>query len=461
MVAILRPPSASLATDAELAVEQAARIAADEALDTALTQSIADEATARANADTALDNAKVSKAANLADLQDVEEARGNLGLGDAATQDAMDLPVSTAQGVELAPLGQVSPEFWDGFDYPDGTRLITGQVSPSGHTHYMTGAATLGGLDSPKTLGGKLITDDGTFYDSIVLDGPMAYMGLEFTVEPSGGTAQFAMINKIQAGPITLGDFLHFDWSKTGGQLRYKVGAYSGSFDGTIAGGTWAALGPGDYHMGWWTWGDAVLLVLSNANAILWIGTGQMNATAATLRGAHCTWEISTVAGPVEFSFRGTEAAATRLDRRTQADLSPGALGGALYALRPDRLVNGNAGAPALAFTNDPTSGAWRVVAGRWAVGAGGSANLDFAATVTRVVKTLWANIDNSLDIGATALAFRHLFLTGLIESRPQAVAPAAVAGKGRIFFQDNGSGKMQLAVRFPTGAIQIVATEP
>jgi hypothetical protein len=102
VVAILRPPSASLATDTELEAEQAARIAADEALDTALTQSIADEATARANADTALDNAKVSKAANLADLEDVAEVRDNLGLGDAATQDAADLPVSTAQGAALA-----------------------------------------------------------------------------------------------------------------------------------------------------------------------------------------------------------------------------------------------------------------------------------------------------------------------------------------------------------------------
>lgn len=40
--------------------------------------------------------------------------------------------------------------------------------------------------------------------------------------------------------------------------------------------------------------------------------------------------------------------------------------------------------------------------------------------------------------------------------------APAApAANTGRLFFQDNGAGKTQLAVRFPTGAVQVIATEP
>lgn len=37
----------------------------------------------------------------------------------------------------------------------------------------------------------------------------------------------------------------------------------------------------------------------------------------------------------------------------------------------------------------------------------------------------------------------------------------APSANKGRAFFRDNGAGKTQYAVRFPTGAIQIIATEP
>lgn len=38
-------------------------------------------------------------------------------------------------------------------------------------------------------------------------------------------------------------------------------------------------------------------------------------------------------------------------------------------------------------------------------------------------------------------------------------VAPAV--DKARLYVRDNGSGKTQLVVRFPTGAIQVIATEP
>ena len=37
----------------------------------------------------------------------------------------------------------------------------------------------------------------------------------------------------------------------------------------------------------------------------------------------------------------------------------------------------------------------------------------------------------------------------------------APVANTGRLYTRDNGSGKTQLVVRFPTGAIQVIATEP
>jgi hypothetical protein len=44
----------------------------------------------------------------------------------------------------------------------------------------------------------------------------------------------------------------------------------------------------------------------------------------------------------------------------------------------------------------------------------------------------------------------------------PEISDPAAPsANNGVLYFRDNGSGKTQLVVRFPTGAVQVVATEP
>jgi len=39
--------------------------------------------------------------------------------------------------------------------------------------------------------------------------------------------------------------------------------------------------------------------------------------------------------------------------------------------------------------------------------------------------------------------------------------APAPGANRGRLFVRDNGAGKTQLCARFPSGAVQVIATEP
>ena len=50
----------------------------------------------------------------------------------------------------------------------------------------------------------------------------------------------------------------------------------------------------------------------------------------------------------------------------------------------------------------------------------------------------------------------------GYIEGQELSADPAAPATNfGRFYFKDNGSGKTQLVARFPTGAVQVIATEP
>lgn len=57
----------------------------------------------------------------------------------------------------------------------------------------------------------------------------------------------------------------------------------------------------------------------------------------------------------------------------------------------------------------------------------------------------------------AIEMAGAAAFLEGVEIADP--AAPAA--NKGRLYFKDNGSGKTLLVVRFPTGAVQTIATEP
>lgn len=41
------------------------------------------------------------------------------------------------------------------------------------------------------------------------------------------------------------------------------------------------------------------------------------------------------------------------------------------------------------------------------------------------------------------------------------AAPPAPISNKARLYVRDNGAGKTQLVVRFATGAVQVLATEP
>jgi hypothetical protein len=49
----------------------------------------------------------------------------------------------------------------------------------------------------------------------------------------------------------------------------------------------------------------------------------------------------------------------------------------------------------------------------------------------------------------------------GYIEMVESSEPAAPATNKARLFVRDNGSGKTQVCVRFPTGAIQVIATEP
>lgn len=51
--------------------------------------------------------------------------------------------------------------------------------------------------------------------------------------------------------------------------------------------------------------------------------------------------------------------------------------------------------------------------------------------------------------------------VTGYIEGVETTDPAAPSSDRGRMYYRDNGSGKTQLCVRFSTGAVQVIATEP
>jgi hypothetical protein len=63
------------------------------------------------------------------------------------------------------------------------------------------------------------------------------------------------------------------------------------------------------------------------------------------------------------------------------------------------------------------------------------------------------------IDIGG---ATRMVYGTTYLEMTEQSSAPDAPgANRGRLYLVDNGAGKTQLCIRFNTGAVQVIATEP
>lgn len=68
---------------------------------------------------------------------------------------------------------------------------------------------------------------------------------------------------------------------------------------------------------------------------------------------------------------------------------------------------------------------------------------------------------DNAYNLGSSTLRWQNAFLSSFIEGDEISDPAAPAANKGRVYFKDNGAGKTQYVVRFPTGAVQVIATEP
>jgi hypothetical protein len=82
-----------------------------------------------------------------------------------------------------------------------------------------------------------------------------------------------------------------------------------------------------------------------------------------------------------------------------------------------------------------------------------GAGDLDVADVLTQAIRMVSADVASLMGaLPNTTPGLEFVEISDL-------AAPAS--NKARIYVRDNGSGKTQLVVRFPTGAIQVISTEP
>jgi hypothetical protein len=115
---------------------------------------------------------------------------------------------------------------------------------------------------------------------------------------------------------------------------------------------------------------------------------------------------------------------------------------GALTVVGQTLVSDGTTGAPGLAFSGAPSSGMFRDGSGNPSLSRAGS-------NLMSVVST-GVSMGAELTIGAGDI---------LLYERTAPAAPPA--NQVRVFAQDSGGGKTQLAARFNTGAVQTPAAEP
>lgn len=189
-------------------------------------------------------------------------------------------------------------------------------------------------------------------------------------------------------------------------------------------GATW--VNPRRWGGGASTPGSGAFVIVDNSGASVVIGNGNPSARAGVLLGGDVEIYRST-----NDQFRIADG-----DRLKQE----GAVSGVVWDVRR------SAEAQARLLVNTDGVHQW----------GGGAAGVD--VTLDRgAADQLRLATDDALLIGAATGAGGSF-----IQFFEQSADPAVPAANGaRLFSKDNGAGKTQLVVRFPTGATQVIATEP
>jgi hypothetical protein len=218
---------------------------------------------------------------------------------------------------------------------------------------------------------------------------------------------------------------------------------------GGIAGTVLARLGGPDPARA--SNGGAIILGNSPSGTLDGIGTNEASATTA----------IATTSG---FGFRATSATSggvvgqsnsTGIGVYGQSTSSIGVFG---YSLATDRAAVG--GASGLSTAVEGYSGPNSFPAVKAKTGVYGHADKDSASRGVFGESPAGHGIHGSSSTGWAGYFSGRVLTTKYHELVEVSTPSAPSSNHARLFVRDNGSGKTQLCVRFPTGAVKVLATE-
>ena len=90
-----------------------------------------------------------------------------------------------------------------------------------------------------------------------------------------------------------------------------------------------------------------------------------------------------------------------------------------------------------------------------------GYAIQDTTATGVRGESTIGVGVRGKATTGYAGFFDGRVFTTRYYELGEITTPNAPAANQARLFVKDNGAGKTQLCVRFHTGAVRVLTTEP
>ncbi len=123
---------------------------------------------------------------------------------------------------------------------------------------------------------------------------------------------------------------------------------------------------------------------------------------------------------------------------------------------------NGTVGAPAQAFAIEPSTGLYFIGAQTIGLSIVGTRVVEFGSSYVGIRSNAGQfMIGSTLDVVLSRSAANVLAISGALEGTEMTAPGAGAVNTGRLYFEDNGSGKTRLMCIFNSGAAQQIAIQP